>query len=287
MHPPTPSKASHRALFLPEILTEIIAWIHADTLNTWPATRSPLPPEITPTPSPSTDAFTNPITKDRQLNFEDGPASDSKTTWDEDADEPETTCHYTRTGALYRCALVNRPWSAVTLPVLWSEDLECSYSSNDLPDRLARIADPARRQVYAAMVTRARLVTVSEPVAQGYGAALREVEFPRLESVTLVCPGAGGGELSYVPPVRGGRVRVLEIDPRFESWPDTYCVRHAEWEALFGEIPTIFPNVETVVFKDRARVFPGALERFAERLSALKRLDRRLVIENEDIYSPG
>ncbi|RAK75899.1 uncharacterized protein BO72DRAFT_449349 [Aspergillus fijiensis CBS 313.89] len=274
MNPPTPTKAGHRALILPELLTEIIAWIHADTLNTWPVTRAPRLRESTPTPTPSTDDC-------------DDQGSVSDILCDEDADEPETRYHYTRTGALYRCALVNRPWSAVTLPMLWRDDLDSSHSSNDLPDRLVRIADPARRQMYAAMVTRARLVTVSEPVAQGYGAALREVEFPRLESVTLVCPGAGGGELSCVPPVRGGRVKVLEIDPRFESWPDTYCVRHAEWEALFGEIPTIFPNVEKVVFKDRARVFPGALERFAERLSALKRLDRRLVIENEDIYSPG
>ncbi|PYI14160.1 hypothetical protein BO99DRAFT_345720 [Aspergillus violaceofuscus CBS 115571] len=285
MDPPAQTPATRRALRLPEILTEIIVWIHADTLNTWPATRAPLPPESTPTPTLSTDDGDDP-SNDPSIDVDDE-GSVSDTTWAEDADEHESTYHYTRAGALYRCALVNRPWSAATLPVLWRDDLGCSHSSNELLDRLARSADPARRQMYAAMVTRARLVTVGEPVAQGYGAALREVEFPRLESVTLVCPGAGGGALSYVPPVRGDRVRVLEIDPRFESWPDTYCVRHAEWEALLEEIPTIFPNVETVAFLDRARVFPGALGRFAERLPALKRLDRRLVIENEDIYSPG
>ncbi|PYH81185.1 hypothetical protein BO82DRAFT_354909 [Aspergillus uvarum CBS 121591] len=284
MDPPAQTPATQRALFLPEILTEIIAWIHADTLNTWPTTRAPLPPESTPTLS--ADDCDDPP-KETSIDVDDDQASIADTTWDEDADEHESTYHYTRAGALYRCALVSRHWSATTLPVLWRDDLECSHSSNDLLDRLARIADPARRQMYAAMVTRARLVTAAEPVTQYYGAALREVEFPRLESVTLVCPGAGGGELSCVPPVRGGQVRVLEIDPRFESWPDTYCVRHAEWKALFEEIPTRFPNVETVAFLDRARVFPGALERFAERLSALKRLDRRLVIENEDIYSPG
>ncbi|RAL08447.1 uncharacterized protein BO97DRAFT_408295 [Aspergillus homomorphus CBS 101889] len=258
--------ATRRALSLPEIVSEIIAWIHADTDNDWPASAPP---------QPNLQDFKNPSDSDHDNLY----ASDSESS-------ESHTYYYSRTGVLFRCALVNRLWFHATIPALWEEDLDWSFRSQ-IPDHLTQVEDPSRRQMYANYIKRANLTTVPEACSLKYAAALGGLQFPRLEYVKLICPGADWQESSNVPPLLSSRVKVLDIDPRFEWNPITYCVKHAEWDELFEQIPKVFPNLETVTFMDCARVFPGALERFAKGLPRLKSFDHHCVVENNDIYSLG
>ncbi|PWY81507.1 hypothetical protein BO94DRAFT_547793 [Aspergillus sclerotioniger CBS 115572] len=246
---PATTATSH-ALALPEIVHEIFLWIMSDHASTWKFLKD----GVTEEPNDDTD-------------------------W---SDWEESHRSYGRHGVLVQCAQVNRLWFREAVPFIWPDLADYEYYRS-LPEFFVDVPDLARRQFYASFVEQADLrpVEVGES-PQAVDQALSGVTFPKIQSLRLRLPGCY--EPYHLPRVCCPKMVTLEIDPRFEYMPDTYCVLREEWDEMLRQIPMIFPNLETVRIIDRARVHPGALEQFAARLPLLKVFEHSKVIESAEPY---
>ena len=195
--------ATRHALALPEMVHEILGWIMRDHASCWTVRK---------------DGATE--------------APDDDLEWNDWEDPPRS---YGRHGVLVQCAQVNRLWFSEAVPFLWA-DLADYPSDRSLPEFFVAVPDLARRQLYASVVEQADLcpVEVGES-AEAVDQSLRNVSFPRIESLRLRLPGCDGP--SHLPRVCCPRLVTLEIDPRFEHMPDTYCVLPQEWDEVLDQIP--------------------------------------------------
>ncbi|EJD47996.1 hypothetical protein AURDEDRAFT_162969 [Auricularia subglabra TFB-10046 SS5] len=177
---------------------------------------------------------------------------------------------------LARCALVNRLWWAEAVPHIYAEypyDCLGDWSGHGLLSGLRDLADPDRRQFFASCVKLASLATVKPTMAKKCDRYMRRAVFPKLHTLTLVLHKSS----QHVPRMRAPAVRRLEIDPLCTLLPASYPLDGDGMENVFDQIVTLFPNLEEVVFLDRAFVRPESLERFSARLPRLKSFDHSLV----------
>ncbi|KAG6829839.1 hypothetical protein H0H87_009961 [Tephrocybe sp. NHM501043] len=123
-------------------------------------------------------------------------------------------------------------------------------------------------------------MAVSDYQPEESDAPLRGVDFPRLEYVFLCCP-IGGSHVPRLEAGAGAKVKVLDIDPNFEYYPETYGLDQEAWTEILEAVTVIFPNLEAVTFEDKAKVYPGELERFAKRLPRLEAFDYSSVVESD------
>lgn len=205
---------------------------------------------------------------------------------DEDPDES----YYGHLGVLLRCAQVNKLWHLEAVTFLWREP--CIYTDHWLHTRFSAFTDFERKQYHANLVEETTLITLSRSEAARGDAVLEGVEFPRLKEVRIYLDGNG----EHITKIRGSHVKVLDLDPSFDYYPDTYRVSREEMDVILDQLPVsifrqtspwlpanglitqaCFPNVEEVSFIDRCLAFPGALERFQAKLPHLKVLDKQMV----------
>ncbi|KAH8698940.1 hypothetical protein BGW36DRAFT_460756 [Talaromyces proteolyticus] len=247
--------ASQRALSLPEIVSEVLYWIHIDENISESDFKKDVPQEyIEP------ESFDDPI-------------------------PPSPTYSYGKFGVLFRCCLVNRLWYQEAVPLMW-ETIEGWFWDPLLPICFEGIFHHSRRQFYANFIKRLVLQTINQQTAQRYDLLLRGLVFPKLEWLRLYLRG-NIWEKYGVPPVDGPNLKTMELDPHFENdiTGTDYLTSQDDWENVFEQVPIQFPALENVRIIDRARVWPGALERFEKRLPHLKKFDKRLVIESSNTTS--
>nr|POF26401.1 hypothetical protein CFP56_22550 [Quercus suber] len=168
---------------------------------------------------------------------------------------------------LRRCCLVSRSWFYQAAPCLW-RDLDCADVAHMtmVTNILSAIPDSRRRQYYASLIhsctdyTRDRIMT----------SELDDIKFPNLKALTL---NLGGG---HVPNLHVPSLRSLVIDPQSKHCsPCEYDIAQEEMKTIFQALPILFPNLESVIFEDRVRVYHGALENLATQLPHLKHFNHK------------
>nr|POF12689.1 hypothetical protein CFP56_09841 [Quercus suber] len=170
---------------------------------------------------------------------------------------------------LRRCCLVNRLWFEDAAPLLW-RDLDCPDVAHQIivTDILLGIPDPGRRQFYAKFVQRCTDYARSQHKPRDFV----DAEFANLKALKLIL----GGE--HVPNINARPLKSLVIDPQSEHCSAyEYDIAQEEMKMIFESLPTLFPNLESIVFVDRVRVYPGELERLAAQLPRLKEFDHGMV----------
>ena len=195
--------ATQQALCMPEILAQIFFWVFEDT-GIW------------------TDHVK---TEEKRRRSPD--LSDSET-------EYQIDCY----GVLIRCALVNSKWHDEAMRVLWKHWQDRFFSPPHLADVLEKI-DPGRRQIYANFISEADLFVIEDDDRVEVAKKCFEgIIFPNLEHLLLRVPGYGHGDHKVdIIPYSAPRLVTLEIDPRFEIYPDMYGVFQEEWETVFELLP--------------------------------------------------
>jgi hypothetical protein len=150
-----------------------------------------------------------------------------------DEEEWEYRLSYGREGVLLRCGLVNKLWYAEAMPIMWSSpwSLGCVVP-NSLPQFFLNM-DPPRRQYYANFVETVTLATTSKEQGVRADLVLRDLKFPKLESVMLRLVDHDG---CYIPRVEKQAVKSVDIDPRFEVYPDTYGMSRDEIGSILDQI---------------------------------------------------
>lgn len=203
IHPINKMAATQQALSMPEILAQIFVWVSEDT-GIW------------------TD---HAMTEENRRHSPD--LSDSET-------EYQIDCY----GVLVRCALVNSQWHDEAMRVLWNHWQDSCFCPRRLVDVFEKI-DPARRQKYANFISQADLFVIEEDDRVEVAEKCFEgIIFPNLEHLLLQVPGgAHGDDKIDIIPYGAPRLVTLEIDPRFEIYPDMYGVFQEEWEKIFELIP--------------------------------------------------
>jgi hypothetical protein len=139
-----------------------------------------------------------------------------------------------RENFLFRCGLINKLWYTEAMPLLWSATIVGDLLSNSLPKYFTNI-DSERRQFYANLVEKAVIVTVNEEKAAEDDAVLKGLKFPKLDYMWMMLDDHQDG--FYVPRVEGHCIKTLEIDPRFELYPDTYGMTRDEIGMILEQIP--------------------------------------------------
>ncbi|KAI9930652.1 hypothetical protein MW887_011407 [Aspergillus wentii] len=183
---------------------------------------------------------------------------------------------HSRAYYLFQCILVSKLWFHTAVRYLWTEP-DQYYLYINLPEIMAAI-DPPRRQFYADYIETATLCTVGIDYAEEKDGPLRDLFFPKLHTLQLKSEGRHDGGI-HIPRLCNSHLRALEIDPQFDSYPDTYGPSRGEWDSMFEQIAVLFPDLEKVKIVDRARVHPGALERFADRMPRLDAVEHVGVVE--------
>ncbi|KAH8646345.1 hypothetical protein BX600DRAFT_477554 [Xylariales sp. PMI_506] len=199
----------------------------------------------------------------------------------DELDEPKLLCTYEKEGALVRCGQVSKLWCSEAMPYAW-RNLRHTYPFErvSLP-RIIGAVEPDRRQRYADMVEIAIMVGVaSGEEADDADAAIHGVEFPNLKEVTM--PLAGFNRSEHIPVMGKNTVKVLNVDPSFDCYPDTYRVDQDEMKLILEQIPAVFPHLEELNIVDACLAYPGALEDCARRLPKLKKFDHSSVIVGMD-----
>jgi len=180
-------------------------------------------------------------------------------------------------GVLARCALVNKLWYLKAMPILWAfPNSHCGSKPACLTQIFGAI-EPPRRQSLANFVREANLVTVD--TSDNRDAAIRGIAFPKLQTVTMTLDDYSG---VHVPRIENHIIKSLDLDPRFEYYPDTYGMSPDQMESVLDQISIVFPELESLGFIDRAQVQTGALERLVKRLTSLKSFDHELVDETQE-----
>jgi hypothetical protein len=141
---------------------------------------------------------------------------------------------HTREGVLARCGLVNKLWYNEAMRCLWREPTHGFFASS-LQQLFAKI-DPARRQFYANFIEAAILSTADEDQVGKSDDALSGVTFPKLKSLYMFLVGPA------VPKTKILQLAVLEIDPYYDSHPETngpeiFGLSRAKMDTFLEQIP--------------------------------------------------
>ena len=156
---------------------------------------------------------------------------------------------YGRDGVLLRCALVSHLWFDEALPYLWRTSRQWfsigDWYSGSLPALFAKMT-PSRRQLYANLVEDCLLVTVSHESTTAGEAdeAFRGVHFPKLQSITMMLPGYGS---KHVPLINSPNVTMLELDPSFDYYPDTYRVDGEELDIILDQVAVCSASLHSTI----------------------------------------
>ncbi|KAE8138984.1 hypothetical protein BDV38DRAFT_243376 [Aspergillus pseudotamarii] len=246
--------ATDRVLSSPELLCEIFSWINKD--DTFCCTVG----------NEAEDVFYESIDWSKVGSL-------SEIDW---SNFPEAH-NYGKRGVLLRCSLVNSLWWSEAIRFIW-ERLSGGPWNTDLPGCFAGFLDPYRKQFHANLVKQADLVTIDEDNADAHDRLIEGVIFSKLERLCLYCPE----NVDYVPQLQCPSLKILEIDPYFESefGRNKYGLSQEQWDKVLDRISVLFPTLQTVNFLDYARVWPGALTRFEKRLPALEAFDKKSVVES-------
>ncbi|KAL4793039.1 hypothetical protein BDV19DRAFT_232774 [Aspergillus venezuelensis] len=239
MEPRDQQTATQRVLSLPELLRPILEQIYIDD-DTTVLENPRIPPY---------DAF-------------------GQQCWDSD---DYTEVYLDRSWTLRSCALVNRTWCALALPILWHH-ADIAYE-NDHLWRLHAIQDRARRELYARLVENTRVSTYKVGFSDGNVPLFNEdVVFPRLRFLTILVDFLA----PEIPRFAAEDLRELHVDPHCECYPDQWVDKETMGTVL-EEIGQRYPNLEVLGFEDRADVRRSDLAKLKARLPKLKSLDDRLL----------
>ncbi|EJD45511.1 hypothetical protein AURDEDRAFT_184744 [Auricularia subglabra TFB-10046 SS5] len=189
---------------------------------------------------------------------------DEDTYWDVFDEDGEKEHSYGRDGVLMRCGLVSKLWWEEAMPYLWA-DQPCGWSFV----HTLRAVAPDRRRFLANCVKSVTMHTVIERDADEVDEFLRGLTFPKLHTLKLLLDIC----CVHIPRIDGHAIRHLVIDPRWEVNPTMYALDEDTMDIFLDNLATSFPDLEEVVFDDRAFAHPGALERFAQRLPRLVNFD--------------
>ncbi|KAE8372200.1 hypothetical protein BDV26DRAFT_105438 [Aspergillus bertholletiae] len=191
--------ATDRVLSSPELLCEIFSWINKD------------------------DTFCCTVANEAEDVFYES------TDW---SNFPEAH-YYGKRGVLLRCSLVNSLWWSEAIRFIW-ERLSGGHWDTDLPGCFAGFLDPYRKQFYANLIKQADLVTIDEDNADAHDRLIQGVIFSNLERLCLYCPE----NLDYVPRLQCPSLKILEIDPYFESefGRNEYGLSQEQWDKVLDRI---------------------------------------------------
>ena len=201
--------AAYRVLSMPELLREIFSWINKDDGFSC---------EIG---ADAVDAFLESIDWNEVSSL-------SNIDW---SNCPETH-YYHKRGVLLRCGLVNTLWWSEAIRFIW-RNLGGRGPGNFL-DCFAGFHDPCRKQFHANLVKQADLVLINEDDADIYDSLIQGVIFPNLQRLCLYCPNS----LDYIPQLQCPSLKILEIDPQFESefgFPE-YGLSQEQWDKVLCQI---------------------------------------------------
>ncbi|KAL4965814.1 uncharacterized protein BDV14DRAFT_51261 [Aspergillus stella-maris] len=190
--------ASRNVLSLPELLRPILEQIYIDDDTTVLEN-----PRITPY-----DAF-------------------GQQFWDSD---DYTEVYLDRSWTLRSCALVNKTWCALALPILWRH-AEIAYE-NDHLWRLDAIRDPARREFYAHLVESTTVSTYRMGFSdRNVPLFNKDLVFPSLKTLTILVDFLAPD----IPRFAAEGLRELHVDPHRECYPDQW-VDEGTMGRIFDEI---------------------------------------------------
>lgn len=142
-------------------------------------------------------------------------------------------------GVLLRCAQVSKLWHLEALPFLWREP--CIYTQDRLHTRFSMFTDFARKQYHANLVQETSLVTLSSSEVARANVVLEGLEFPRLTEVRIYLDGDG----EFITKIRGDHVKILDVDPSFDCYPDTYRVSREQMDTILEQLPVSTFSLES------------------------------------------
>lgn len=242
------TSAAHRALLLPEILTNIFEHIISETYyleeefdedaayeemcggsSTFGESLERMRSGSITLCHPFTDSITpnNPCPEPQPLQ----PTNENVETAHEYNTNRLPQAGYTQNGVLRRCTLVCKTWFHAASPILWSNDTFAYYFSRTGNSPLLSRIQPHRRQYYINFLPRIPLRLASQGNYEEVNAALEGCVFPQ-ERITLYMDF---GEV-LVPTIAAPDVKIVELDPHYEGDPVTYFVRRREWDGILEQV---------------------------------------------------
>lgn len=203
--------ATSRVLSMPELLREIFSWVDKDDGFNCEVGKE------------AVDAFLE------SINWEEV-RSLGEIHWGNCPD----THYYHKKGVLLRCGLVNTLWWCEAIRFIWRRLDGPGSWDTDLLGCFAGFHDPCRKQFHANLVRQADLFLINEDEAEIFDALIQGVIFPNLQHLRLYCPKS----CDYMPQLKCPSLRILEIDPEFESEfgiPE-YGLSQEQWDKVLRRI---------------------------------------------------
>ncbi|EPS43384.1 hypothetical protein H072_2640 [Dactylellina haptotyla CBS 200.50] len=175
---------------------------------------------------------------------------------------------------LARCCRVNKFWFQESVRFLWRNPSVPSAGYKSLPQVLGNL-ELETRQMYANYIEQCTMHDYREGHRFIVDKPLEKLEFPNLKYMKLMVDGYWWNQL---PRLGKNTCKKLDLDPRFDVYPDTYGVTQDTLRKILDQIVDDFPQLESLSFWDRCLAYPGDLENFARRMPNLKHFEHSKVL---------